>query len=411
MPPKITILRESGTEPTAEVDKNTSGVKYSKNRPLGILAFIFAVLIIGFIGGLASLTAIANNQKLAKFLGFNSTPSLPSTPSNPSFQKIVVEQSSAVIDVVKKVSPAVVSITGKTQVQDFFGFTIPQEGRGSGFIITSDGMIMTNKHVVDEENAEYTVFTADGKNYPAKVLARHPTLDLAIIKIDASSLPVVELGDSQRLQVGEWVVAIGNALGEFQNTVTVGVISAKDRVLKDNSDRPIPELTGLIQTDAAINQGNSGGPLLNLKGQVIGINTATASKGFAEAIGFAIPINAGKSAIDSVKKSGQIVTPYLGVRYLPINKQVAKLNNLSVDYGALVLRSSPTEVAVMPGSPADKAGLKENDIILELNGDRIDENHSLATLLLKYNVGDKVTLKYLRQGKEATVEAVLEERK
>lgn len=409
--PKITILRETGPEPTPEVFLSTSGVKYSRHRLLGMLAFTFAVLTIGFIGGLLSLTAIANNQKLANFLGFDSTPLLPSAPSRPSVQRLVVEQSSAVIDVVKKVSPSVVSIVGKSQVTNFFGFTIPQEGRGSGFIITSDGMIITNKHVVDDEKAEYTVFTADGKNYGAQVLARHPTLDLAIVKIDASSLPVVELGNSEKLQVGEWVVAIGNALGEFQNTVTVGVISAKDRTLKDSADRPIPELTGLIQTDAAINQGNSGGPLLNLKGQVIGINTATASKGLAEAIGFAIPINAGQSAIESVKKSGRIITPYLGVRYLTNNKQIAKLNNLSIDYGAIIRRDTPDSLAVIPGSPADKAGLKENDIILELNGDRIDENHSLATLLLKYNVGDKVTVKYLRADKEATVEAVLEERK
>jgi serine protease Do len=409
MPPQFTILRE---QPAPISD--SPAISALRNKKLfSLVIFTIAILAIGFIGGLSGLVAIANNPKLARFLGVSTPEVSPSTSEvgKTISQRLVVEQSSAVIDVVKKVSPAVVSIIGKSQVTDFFGFTIPQEGRGSGFIITSDGLILTNKHVVGDENAEYTVFTADGKNFLAKVLDRHPTLDLAIIKIEASSLPVLVLGDSEKLQVGEWVVAIGNALGEFENTVTVGVISAKDRVLKDSTDRPIPELTGLIQTDAAINQGNSGGPLLNLSGQVIGINTATAPKGVGEGIGFAIPINAGKSAIESVKKSGKIVTPYLGVRYLPIDKRVAKLNNLPVDYGALVLRSSPTEVAVIPGSPADQAGIKENDIILEINGDRIDENHSLATLLLKYNVGDKVTLKYLREGKEATTEVTLEERK
>lgn len=405
--PKITILRETGPgfEPTPN--------RPTKNRGIfSLLAFTFAVLIIGFIGGLLSLTAIANNQKLAKFIGLSShNPALPFNPSAPSIQKLVVEQDTAVTRVVKDVAPAVVSIIGKSEVRDFFGFIVPQEGRGSGFIITSDGLILTNKHVVEDEQADYTVISADGKEYPAKVLARHPTLDLAVVKIEATSLPVVKIGDSDKEQVGEWVIAIGNALGEFQNTVTVGVISAKDRVLKDSSDRPIPELTGLLQTDAAINQGNSGGPLLNLAGQVVGINTATASKGVAEGIGFAIPINAGNSAIESVKKSGRIIVPYLGVRYFQNNKEVAKKNNLAVDYGAIVRRDEPDTLAVVPGSPADKAGLQENDIILEINGDRVDENHSLATLLLKYNVGDKVKVKYLRADKENTVEVVLEERK
>ncbi|HLB95780.1 MAG TPA: trypsin-like peptidase domain-containing protein, partial [Patescibacteria group bacterium] len=231
-----------------------------------------------------------------------------------------------------------------------------------------------------------------------------PTNDLAILKIEAKGLPVVDLGDSNDLQTGQWVVAIGNALGQLQNTVTVGVISARERQLVASSGNEQEELSNLLQTDAAINPGNSGGPLVNLSGQVIGINTAIA--GNAQNIGFAIPINQAKGALESYKKTGKIIKPQLGLRYATLTKEIIGNLNLSVDHGALITggRGQP---AVVPGSPAALAGLKENDIILELNGERVDENHSLSALIQKYQVGDEIEIKYFRDGKESTLKLKL----
>jgi serine protease Do len=221
----------------------------------------------------------------------------------------------------------------------------------------------------------------------------------------------VDIGDSDNLQVGQYVIAIGNALGEYSNSVTTGVISAKQRSIQAGSENSQSQesLSGLIQTDAAINPGNSGGPLVNLAGQVVGINTAIASTtGGSIGVGFAIPINSVKAAIDSVRKTGEIVRPYMGVRYQPVTNALQQLNNLPVNYGALIQRGSdPSEVAVISGSPADKAGLQENDIILEINGDRINENNSLSDLLSKYQVGDTVTLKVYHKGSNIEVKVTL----
>lgn len=335
--------------------------------------------------------------------------SLPTILTSPNVQKekIVLEESSAVIDAVKKVSPSVVSITTKRNIQDFFtGQILEQEGGGTGFILTSDGLIVTNKHVVDDESANYSVLASDGKTYEAQVLSRDPFNDLAVLKIDAKGLKPVELGDSNSLNTGQWVIAIGNALGEFQNTVTVGVVSAKDRQITADGQT----LEGLIQTDAAINPGNSGGPLINLAGQVVGINTAMA--GGAEGIGFAINIDSVKTALDSVQETGKIVRPFLGVRYLLINKEIARSAQLSVDKGALIYRgANPADLPVVPGSPADKAGLQENDIILKINGQEINENTSLVSLLQKYKPNDTITLTVLRKGEEIQVPVTLTEQR
>lgn len=350
-------------------------------------------------------------------------------------------QEQAVIDAVEKNSPAVVSIIISKDLpvfenyftnpfdnfNDFFGnnfpfnFQIPQQrqkgtekkeiGGGTGFIVSSDGMIVTNKHVVEDEEAEYTVLMNDGKKYDAKVLARDPVLDVAIIKIDEKNLPTVILGDSDNLQIGQSVIAIGNALGEFRNTVSVGVISGLARSITAATSGGMAEkLDQVIQTDAAINKGNSGGPLLNLKGEVIGINTAIAQD--AQNIGFTLPINIVKKDIKDVNEKGRIVTPFLGVRYVLINETIQKANNLKVDYGALVQRGqNPEDLAVIPGSPADKAGLVENDIILEIDGQKISEEHALADVVGKKSVGDEIIMKVWHKGEEKTLKAVLEERK
>ncbi len=355
----------------------------------------------------------------------------------------IFSQESFVIDAVKRASPAVVSIVISQNVPKYetyvdpnqqdnpfgdmfpgFSFNIPQYrqngtekkdiGSGSGFFVSGDGLIVTNKHVVDQTNAQYTVYTNDGKKYSAKVLARDPVLDIALIKID---LPLhignppysyLNLGNSDSLQVGQSVIAIGNALGEFRNTVSVGVVSGLARSITagDNSGNS-ETLDQVIQTDAAINPGNSGGPLLDLSGDVIGVNVAMAQG--SQSIGFALPINSIKSAIESVKATGKIVRPYLGLRYVSINAEMKDANNLTVDYGVLVKQgANANELAVVPGSPADKAGIVENDIILEVNGVKLDEKTSLASIVREKNVGDVITLKVLHKGAEKTVQVTLE---
>lgn len=386
--------------------------KKRKNRAVQLSFFVVLVaFILGIIGGMFAIVILfADNGKIADKLGVKNVAEL--SIGSTDTQKIIVQESSAVIDASKKVSPSVVSIVSKSTYQNFLGQTVQAEGAGTGFIITNDGLILTNKHVVSDANTQYTVVLADGRSFDAKVQSTDPYQDLAVVKIDAKDLPVVELGDSDQLVVGQWVVAVGNALGMFQNTVTQGIISAKNRDIQasDSSGTNSENLSGLLQTDAAINAGNSGGPLINLKGQVVGINTAVAAN--AQGIGFAIPINTAKSAIDSIKSTGKIVRPYLGVRYIQITKDIAKQNNLSVDYGALVIRGNGLgQVAVVPGSPADKAGIVENDIILEINGEKIDATNSLVNLVQQYKVGDTVTLKVLSKGNEKEVKLKLEEMK
>ncbi len=371
----------------------------------------------------------------------NLSPSPATGPSNSAvpLYKPVIDYESAVVAAVKKVSPAVVSITVSKNVPkieqcpyDPFGdlppefrqyfngsnqqFTQPcqngtelqEVGSGSGFIISSDGLILTNKHVVFDKSASYTVFTNDGKKYDAKVLARDSVQDLAVVKIIAAGLPTVELGDSNALELGQTAIAIGNALGEYRNTVSVGVISGLARtVTASGADGLVETIHGVIQTDAAINPGNSGGPLLNLRGEVIGIDTAVASN--AQSIGFAIPINFAKKDIQSVRTTGDIQTPFLGVRYLAITPDIAKKEKLPVGEGALV-RGSNDGPAIEPGSPAAKAGIQAEDIIIAVNGVDIDESHLLGTLIAQFNVGDTVTLTINRGGTEVRVNVTLAKR-
>jgi serine protease Do len=389
-----------------------------RKRPnIGILLIILVVLAnlcIGLFGGVVGFVVLTNSKSTAihnlrSRLGIDGNSSL----AIPIQQNVRVEESSAIIDAAKKVSPAVVSISASQQVQDFFGQTSNQEvAGGTGFILTSDGLILTNKHVVSLA-ASYKVVLSDGRIFDAKIQAIDPSNDIAVVKIDAKDLPTVEIGTSDALQIGQYVLAVGNALGEFKNSVTLGVVSAKQRSISaaesGNSSTGGEQLTGLIQTDAAINPGNSGGPMVNLAGQVVGINTAIASTtGGSIGVGFAIPIDSVKSVIDSVRKTGQIIRPYLGVRYVGVDKSLQQINKLSVDYGALVSRGQTAgEVAVIPGSPADQAGIVENDIILEVNGERIDTDNPLSKRLQKYQPGDEVTIKLQHAGQEKTVKVKL----
>jgi len=407
-------------------------------RKIFITVLIVSFLVGGVTGG---ITGILSGTYLVNYFPSILSPIVKSKTSVKQQANLpgINEDEDLTIKTVKNVSPSVVSIVISKEVtkyysvgqdlpsDDFFGgldlpfkFYSPQivpktekeeVGWGSGFIISSDGLILTNKHVVSDTTAEYTVITNDGKKYKAKILATDPTNDIAVIKIEAKNLKSVELGDSSKLQIGQTVIAIGNALGEFRNTVTKGVISGIGRTITAGDTYGKSEtLENIIQTDAAINPGNSGGPLIDLSGKVIGINTAISQQG--QLIGFTIPINEVKQAVESVKKYGRIVTPYLGVRYTLINETIAKTNNLSVNYGALVLRGQNAEdLAVIPGSPADKAGIVENDIILEVSGKKINEDNPLSTIISKYKVGDQIELKILHKGKEQKVKVKLEERK
>ncbi len=312
------------------------------------------------------------------------------TQSTISTGGTVTKDSVALAEVIKQVSPSVVSITTSAQ------------SAGSGIVLSSDGLIMTNKHVVESDRVSYAIVTSDGTTYKdAKVLARDPYNDVAFIKVKGSGLKPAKLSDSSNYVVGQRVVAIGNALGQFQNTATEGIVSGFGRSITAGDGSGSTEtLTNLIQTDAAINPGNSGGPLVTTAGEVIGMNTATA--GNAQNIGFSIPISEIKNQIKSVQQTGKIVRPYLGVRYVPLTPELAERNDLGVDYGAYI-------TSVVSGSPAEKGGLQADDIITKINNDEFTASNSLQSLLAMYQVGDEITLTYVRDGKTQTTKIKLEQ--
>ncbi len=333
-------------------------------------------------------------------------------------------QEEKIINIVKENSSSVVSILSYKDVSIYSGdlfLLVPgvveeeelerqQVGAGTGFIISEDGLVVTNKHVVSDDEAEYVVKMTDGKEYNAKVLAKDPVQDLAILKIEAEELfKPLKLGSTDDIQIGQTVIAIGNALGQFQNTVSVGVISGLGRtVVATDSNLSTEKLEDIIQTDAAINKGNSGGPLINLKGEVIGINTAVYISG--QSIGFAILMDNALRSINQVKETGKISYPYMGVRYIVLNKEISKSKELSVDYGALLIKGEgETNPAVITDSPAEKSGLKEGDIILEAGGEVINENKSLAKIISKYDPFETVNLKVLRGEEEIYLNIILGE--
>jgi serine protease Do len=340
-------------------------------------------------------------------------------------------EKSPIIDVAKKVCPAVITITitkDLPKVEGFYffpfmgkEFVVPRVGKkgkekikiggGSGFIVSPDGLILTCRHVVSEPEVDYTVILEPEKNYSAKVLAADPLIDIAVLKINEKNLPFLDLGDSNQIELGQTVVAIGNPLGEFYDTLSAGIISGLSRKIQAVGllSRQVESLRGLIQTDAAINPGNSGGPLVDLEGKVIGINTAMVMG--AQNIGFAIPINYAKKFLEEVKKYGKIKVPFLGIRYIILDKEIAQANKLPVDYGALIVRETLGEPPIVKGSAAEKAALKEFDIILELSGEKITMDNTLAEVLQKHKIGEEISLKVLREGKEIILKTILGERK
>jgi serine protease Do len=420
-----------------DVKKKT--LKVVKNRNFwAVLCFVVAGCIFGSYASLTALHYFPNQtQAFLQYFKVQESKVNNQPASNIYTSNVAYEQ--AIIDAAKNVSPSVVSIVisknlpvyTQQYVNPFgpdspFGLLIPQQvqngtkyqevGAGSGFIVSADGLVLTNKHVVSDKAADYAVFTNDGQKYTAKVLALDPVQDLAVIKIENPStssgqaFKPVTLGDSSGIQIGQTAIAIGNALGQFSNTVSVGVVSGLQRTISasDQAGSFSETLEGIIQTDAAINTGNSGGPLLNLRGEVMGINTAMAQG--ADNIGFAIPINMAKKDIEQVAKTNKIVYPFLGVRYVLVDDKVKQKYKLSVDYGAFVSKGANGEPAVTAGSAAAKAGIKEKDVILEVNGEKITSKNSMATIIQKYNTGDKVTLHVLRNGKEMDVDVTLGQR-
>lgn len=376
-------------------------------------------------GALITFLTIQTQLPEALPLPDPAAPTLPASSLEDSHERSVIETvqaaQSAVVSIVITQDVPIIEQFFEEVPGPFgsFPFQVPrlrqngterqEVGGGSGFLISDDGLIVTNRHVVDQEEAQYTVFLSDGSKHEATVEARDPVNDIAILRISGGDFPSLEFADSDALQVGQTVIAIGNALGEFTNSVSVGVVSGLSRSIRaGNSFGQSEQLDEVIQTDAAINPGNSGGPLLDLTGKVIGVNVAVAQG--SENIGFALPANIVNSVVESVQVNGRIIRPYLGIRYAPITTALQEANNLSIDYGVLVVRGdTPDQLAVVPGSPANKAGIVEGDIILEIDGQRLDFETSLASIVRQKNVGDTINLKVLSGGEVKTVSLTLEE--
>lgn len=411
-------------------------MKYKKSQRA--LIVIAVILIAGLYGASANATVGSDIAQKFTSIGDFFKNLFKIQPQPVPTYKPVEDYENAVVNAVKKVSPAVVAITISKNVpvlencqpydplqnlppelKQFFGGGFPGMyncqngskfsvvGGGSGFIVSQDGLILTNKHVVADAKATYTVFTNDGRKHSAKVLARDPLQDLAVVKIDGTGYPTAPLGDSDSLELGQTAIAIGNALGEFRNTVSVGVISGLSRSITATSDTGATEsIQGVIQTDTAINPGNSGGTLVNLRGEVVGINVAIVSG--AQNIGFALPVNWAKHDIDTIMKGGQLKAAYLGVRYVMVTPDLADEKHLDSDYGALITSGNGAP-AVIKNSPGDKAGLKDGDIIIAFGGKSLKDN-DLLQLVAEKSVGDKVELTVLRKKETLKIAVVLAER-
>ncbi len=387
---------------------------------------IFTVLILTlFILLVSSLVFVYRGQILDHLASYY----LAHIESEHSDEKeatfVTVDHEKRVINAVAKADPAVVSVIGVrsssagTRTPDSFfeefffdPFFQPERGDvtgGSGFVVSSEGHVVTNRHVVESENVEYAVLTNDGRRHDVEVLDKDPFFDVAVLKITSEEkFEYLDFGNSNDLKVGQTVIAIGNALGEFQNSVSVGVISGLSRSIVAGGIRGGMEFFDeVIQTDAAINPGNSGGPLIDTDGRVIGVNSALALG--SQNIGFAIPSNIVTPIVMSVKDHGRIIRPFLGVRYLEINSFLQARESLPVDYGILLVSGATNEPAVTPGTPAEEVGLREGDIIVEMNGEKLDERRSFARKIRQKQVGDSIEMLVLRGDEEFTVNVTLVE--
>ncbi len=391
------------------------------NRPSGLLALaLTSALLLPACAG-TSAQAPAQAQPQAQ------------TPP-PSVAAASAEE--AIIDAVATSDPAVVSVIitkdlpkiervyeqvpmyGNRFPGDSF-FSIPQfqqngtekreVGGGTAFFVTSDGLLMTNRHVVEDEQAEYTVLLNDGKRVPATVVGRDTTNDIALLKIDGSGYPFLTISSAEP-RLGQTAIAIGNALGEFRNTVSVGIVSGLRRSIVASGASSPEHLDEILQTDAAINEGNSGGPLIGTSGEVIGMNTAVSSIG--QNIGFALPASELSRVLANYRKNGRIVRTYIGVRYEVVTPELKDERKLPVDQGVLVAPGEdPGDVAVLPGSPAEKAGIKAGDLIVAIDGTKLTEDVSLLRLIQTKSPGETARLTVLRDGREMTLEVTVQEMK
>ena len=392
------------------------------------MSLILLVSLIGFVSGILGSAIVYN------FAFKNNVATIAQEPQT-IIKEITKLQDNSIVDVVEKTTPSVVSIVVSKDVPQYRRMlnspfdlffspdtnreSTPQQeqlfkkqkvGGGTGFFVSNDGMIVTNRHVVADPDAEYKVITSDGTEYFATVLARDDILDFAVIKIEGEDFYAANLGDSDQIKIGQTVIAIGNSLGEFSHSVSRGIISGVQRdIVAGGGLGGAEQLHDIIQTDAAINFGNSGGPLMDSEGKVIGINTAIAQG--AENVGFALPINQVMRLIDDVKETGKISRPFVGVRYVEMTPEIKEELNVPYNHGILIVRGQNiTDFAVVPNSPADSAGIEEYDVVLEIDGKQIDADNSLSQIVSKYAVDDTIILKIWRKGEEKDVSVVLKDK-
>ena len=393
------------TKPASEPAARTSAEPSPARRRIYGIGIITASLIVGLLSGFFG-------SWLEDFTDTDVNTSSGFITAKEDGNKLLTPGEETISNVAKSVSPSVVSIiTASRGVSPYSFNSIEQQGAGTGMIVTKDGYILTNKHVVKGADSLQVVLPS-GKSYDdVIVVGTDPLNDLAFLKIQGiSNAPAVTLGDSKTVSIGQSVVAIGNALGQYQNSVTSGIISGTGRPVlasTDGTTSGAESLTDLMQTDAAINSGNSGGPLLNLKGQVIGINTAIAQD--AQSIGFAIPIGAAKGMLKEIVESGKLRRPYLGVQYVSITPEVKAQYELDESKGDLVTANSGR--SVQKNGPADKAGIKDGDIIVAVNDVEVGQGTSVASLVSEYRPGDKVTVTVIRDGSKKKLDATLGEYK
>jgi len=360
------------------------------------VAVVTIALVTAVVSGSLSAAAVANLLRPASGGG------TPNGPTGSSVSQVHLDESSAVITAVARVMPSVVVIESTSSG----GILGGANGVGSGFIFDADGWILTNKHVVEGAD-RITVQLNDSRTFTARVYGIDTLTDLAIVKIDATGLPVAPIGSSDELELGQLAIAIGNPLGNFENTVTTGVVSGLGRQIRagEAGGSTSEQLNNLIQTDAAINPGNSGGPLLNSAGAVIGINTAVSED--AQGIGFAIPIDVARPIMDLAVAGKPIARPWIGVRYVVVDPQLAADRDLAVDHGVLIAAAANGDPAIVPGSPAEGAGLEAGDIVVAVDGDAVDAEHDLSTRILPHVPGDTVRLSVVRGGDTLDISVTL----
>ncbi|MDR0956073.1 MAG: trypsin-like peptidase domain-containing protein [Candidatus Nomurabacteria bacterium] len=390
----------------AQLPSNSSN-KSGGGHPGKIAAIVVICALVGLGGGVGGAAI------------FHAASGSANNSTSTNTEKVTVEaEGDAIENIVKKVSPSIVSIvtTGKSQESNYYSLYFGDDGQdseyqaaGTGMIVSKDGYIMTNKHVIPSTTTSVSVILANGTCYDnVKIVGRDSLNDVAFLKISGvNNLTPVTFGDSSSVKVGQKVIAIGNALGEYQNTVTSGIVGGKGRTITaqlDEDSQQTETLTNLLQTDAAINPGNSGGPLVNYNGEVIGINTAIVQD--SEGLGFAIPIGDVSGVLKNVLKNGKVEQAYLGVYYVDLTPAVAKQLNISTTQGAY-LESSGRTPAVAAGSPADKAGLKNGDVITKINSTTLDSDHLMTSVIGGLQPGDSVKITYLRDGKTSTTTATL----